>query len=184
MSNKEREALIQGARKILADKSWPIVTGIFFYPSSDTTLTSAEEVSALRALLEARNMPNTIRLAERIKTEEERLGVKVHGVSIILMPRDLPSLEEQTPAQTMAAFTTPDIMIGTRPWQGNTTALQWLTEFAKNAAAYPPEPREVFDNIIAEAVKKIEGTVSRPVTLSEMINTVSGEPESPAPTLQ
>lgn len=168
-----RRLVAEGARKQLADGTWPQVMMVFGYPTPKAPLTSDEEFARIKALYEQAACPNMAAFIEMVRFSE-----KEHCVSMsfnLSMRRRLTPGEapEPTSENAMLLFSCPDILVGTR--YGVEGAAVWFKNFSEAIPRLAPESAQVMDKIFGEAIEFLKGP-SRKTNVAEMFKSaVLGE---------
>lgn len=170
---ERRRLVVEGARKQLAEGTWPQVMMVFGYPTPKAPLTSDDEFTRLKALYEQAGCTNMAAFVDMVRFQE-----KEHGVSMsfnLSMRRRLTPGEapEPTAENAMLLFSCPDILVGTR--RGVEGAAVWFKNFSEAIPKLAPESLQVMDKIFGEAIGFLKGP-SRKTNVAEMFKSaVLGE---------
>jgi hypothetical protein len=140
MDPKEKEdrraKLIEGARKQLAEGTWPKVMAIFGYTTPRAVLRSKEEFGGIKAVFEKAGCTNLAAFTDLVFMDEKRKGVPM-SFNLSMSGRFSPGDPEATVAASI--FSCPDIMVGTRG--GIESAF---------------ESMQIFDKIFGEAIEHMK----------------------------
>lgn len=164
-----RQATAEGARKHLANGTWPQVMAIFAYPTPRAPRTPEEEFARLKDIYEKANLPAMARFLELVQFDEAARGFSMsYNLSTRgrFAPGDAPDL---TAENLLQFFLSRDILVGTRG--GIEGAAVWFNNFAEALPKLVPESTLVMDKIFEEAVPLLEGP-GRETSLAEMFEAV------------
>ncbi len=176
---EDHRRIAEGARRRLAEGTWPQVVAVFGYANPNAPRTPEEEFIRLGAVYAQVACPNLVRFIELLRFTEQEHGVTMSfnlSLRRRLVPGDAP---EPTAETVMFLFSCPDILVGTRG--GVEGAAVWLKNFSEAIPSLPPESVQMMDKIFGEAVEVLTGP-SRATTVQEMFESVVlGEGETLAP---
>ncbi len=149
---EERRRLVaKGARKQLAEGTWPQVMMVFGYPTPKAPITADEEFARLKTFYEQASCPNMAAFIDMVRFAEKENGMSM-SFNLSLRRRLTPGeAPETTPENAMLLFLCPDILVGTR-W-GIEGAAIWFKNFSEAIPQLVPESVQVMDKIFGEAVE-------------------------------
>lgn len=171
---EERRRLVaEGARKQLADETWPQVMMVFGYPTPKSPLTADEEFTRLKTFYEQAACPNMATFIDMVRFSEKEHGVSM-SFNLSMRRRITPGeAPESTLENAMLLFSCPDILVGTR--YGVEGAAVWLKNFSEAVPRLAPESVQFMDKIFGEAIEFLKGP-SRKTNVAEMFKSdVLGE---------
>lgn len=178
---ERRRLAAEGARKQLAEGTWPQVMTIFGYPNPKAPRTADEEFARLKTLYGQANCPNMVAFIELVQFKEKEHDVTMSfnlSMRRRLVPGDAAPLNAES---AMLLFSCPDILVGTR--YGVEGAAVWFKNFSEAMPNMAPESVQLMDKIFGEAVEFLRSGTSRRTTVEDMFKSaVLGEgdaPESP-----
>ncbi|MEK7505759.1 MAG: hypothetical protein AAB597_02600 [Patescibacteria group bacterium] len=177
---EERRRLVaEGARKQLAEGTWPQVMGVFGYRNPKAPRTPDEEFVRLKALYGRADCSNMAEFVDLVRFAEKEHGVAMSfnlSMRRRLVPGEAP---ESTAQNAMLLFSCPDILVGTR--NGLEGAAVWLKNCYEAVQHLPPESVQVMDKIFGEALGFLKGP-SRMTTVEDMLRSaVLGEGDALKP---
>ncbi|MDB5188208.1 MAG: hypothetical protein JWO50_728 [Candidatus Kaiserbacteria bacterium] len=187
---EQRRLAIIGARKQLAEGTWPKVMTVFEYLNPKAPRTPAEEFARLKSFYEHAALPNMTVFVDLLSFAEKEHNVTIsYNLSMCWrhLPENAPP-ESITTEEAMAFLSCPDVLVGTR--NGSEGAAVWLRHFSEAIPKIAPEPIQVWDKIFGEAVELLKKQ-PRKVSIEDIVNAVFlGEDEdlnflkSSKPTIQ
>lgn len=174
--DERRRLVAEGARKQLADGTWPQVMMVFGYPTPKAPRVAEEEFDRLKAFYEQAKYPNLAVFVDLVRFAEKENGVTMSfnlSTRRRLVPGDAP---EVTTESVALLFSSRDILVGTR--YGVEGAAVWLKNFSEAIPHMAPESVQVMDKIFGEAIEHFQGP-SRKTTVAEMAKAaILGEGEA------
>ncbi len=177
-AEERRRLVTEGARKKLAEKTWPEVMMVFGYPTPKAKFHSDEEVANLRATFEKAGCPNIVVFIDLVRFQEKQAGVPM-SFNFSLRRRDIPYDVEgpMTTQKAIAMLSCPDILVGTR-W-GKEAAFKWLENCSKTIPELVPESVQVMDKIFGEAIEFLRSHSGHTTDVRGLIDIALGEEELP-----
>jgi len=173
---EERRRLVaEGARKQLAEGTWPQVMAVFGYANPKAPRVSDDEFVRLKKHYGQATCPNMMHFIELLHFAEKEHGVTMSfnfSMRRRLVPGETPELNAES---AMLLFSCPDILVGTR--HGIEGAAIWLKNFSEVMPDLVPESVQVMEKIFGEALEFLKGP-SRKTTVEEMFRSaILGEGE-------
>lgn len=162
---EQRRLVEAGARKLLADGTWPEVVALYSYENPMAPRVPAEEYERLKGIFNAAKLPNLVKFVEIVAFNEQAHNVTM-SFKLTLQQRMTAEELAKTTAEEMVKFlNTPDILVGSnRDVEG---AAIWLNNLAETMSAEVPEMIQVIDKIFGQA-NKFLSIPDEQKTLSEM----------------
>ncbi len=167
--NKEelRRLVVEGARKTLAEKTWPRVMAIFAYPTPKAPRASDAEFDRLKNFYEQSNCPHIAAFVDHVRFFEKEHSMSM-SFSLSLRRRNTPDdTTVPTPENVVEFFSTPDILVGTRG--GSEGAAVWLKNFSEAVPQLVPESVQVMDKIFGEVLSKLQEPPASMEELSKLM---------------
>lgn len=174
-TEERRRLVTEGARKQLAEGTWPQVMGVFGYRNPNGPRVLDEEFLRLKALYEQAACQNMAAFIELVRFQEKEHGVTMSfslSTRRRLVPGEAP---EPTKENAMLLFSSRDVLVGTR--FGVEGAVVWFKNFSEAMPNLVSETVQVMDKIFGEALEFFKGP-SRSTTVGDMLKSaVLGEGE-------
>ena len=177
-SEKRRRLIVEGARKQLAEGTWPEVMMVFVYRNAKAPRTPDAEFARLKELFEQASCLNIAAFIELARFQEKEHGVTT-SFNLSMRRRLVPNEAPLTLENAILLLSCPDILVGTR--RGIEGAAVWFKSFSEAIPHVPPESLQVMDKIFGEAVEFLKGP-SREATVGEMFRSaILGEGDALRP---
>lgn len=163
--HERRRLVVEGARKQLAEGTWPQVMMVFGYRNPKAPRATDIEFVRLKMLYEQATCPNMAAFVELVRFQEKEHNVTM-SFNLSMRRRLVPGeASEPTSETAMLLFSCPDILVGTR--YGMEGAVVWFKNFFEAMPNLAPESLQVMDKIFGEALEFLKGP-SRTTTVGEM----------------
>ncbi len=162
----ERRRLVEaGARKLLADGTWPEVVALYSYENPMAPRVHVEEYERLQSIFAAAGLDHLVKFVEIVAFNEQAHNVTMSFKLILRQRVTAEELAKMTAEEMVKFLDTPDILIGSnREVEG---AAIWLNNLAETMSAEVPEMIQVIDKIFGQANKYLS-IPDEQRTLSEM----------------
>ncbi len=166
---RRQRLVVEGARKQLANGTWPQVMAVFGYPTPKAPRTTDEEFARLKVFYEQKNCMAMAKFIDLVRFTEKENGITMSfNLSMRLRPKP-GEKPEPTPENIMLLFSCPDILVGTRG--GVEGAAVWFKNLSEATPRMAPESLQVVEKIFGKAVEILQDP-SNKVPASEMFQSV------------